>query len=92
MGDLVLAVAALGFLGIGVQSPTPEWGTMISDARPFLLSAPMLAIWPGVAITVTVIAFNVLGDGLRDRLDPLAHYGRLSGGPRSQVADVLTDK
>ena len=92
MGDLVLAVAALGFLGIGVQSPTPEWGTMISDARPFLLSAPMLAIWPGVAITVTVIAFNVLGDGFRDRLDPLAHSGRLSGGPRSQVADVLTDK
>jgi len=92
MGDLVLAVAALGFLGIGVQSPTPEWGTMISDARPFLLSAPMLAIWPGVAITVTVIAFNVLGDGLRDRLDPLAHSGRLSGRPRSQVADVLTDK
>lgn len=69
MGDLVLAVAALGFLGIGVQAPDPEWGTMISDARSHLLSVPRLAIYPGLAITLTVIAFNLLGDRLRDRLD-----------------------
>ncbi|MDQ3082630.1 MAG: ABC transporter permease subunit [Gemmatimonadota bacterium] len=71
MGDLVLAVAALGFLGVGVQAPNPEWGTMISDARAFLLSKPMLVVWPGLMITLTVVAFNLVGDGLRDSFDSL---------------------
>lgn len=68
MGDLVMAVAALGFLGVGVQAPNADWGTMISDARPYLLSKPMLAIWSGLAITLTVMSFNVLGDALRNIL------------------------
>ncbi len=70
MGDLILAVAALGFLGVGVHSPDPEWGTMVSDARPFFLSAPRLMVLPGLAIMLTVVAFNLIGDGLRDALDP----------------------
>lgn len=70
MGELILAVAGLGFLGLGAQSPTPEWGTMVSDARPFLMSAPQLMIYPGVAISAVVIGFNLIGDGLRDLLDP----------------------
>ncbi|MGI9140441.1 MAG: ABC transporter permease [Gemmatimonadaceae bacterium] len=70
MGDLVLAVAALGFLGVGVQAPNADWGTMVNDARPLLFSAPRLMLYPGLAIAVAVIAFNILGDGLRDALDP----------------------
>lgn len=69
MGDLILAVAALGFLGVGVHSPDPEWGTMVSDARPFFLSAPRLLVLPGLAIMLTVLSFNLIGDGLRDALD-----------------------
>ena len=72
MGELILAVAGLGFLGLGAQSPAPEWGTMVSDARSFLLSAPQLMIYPGIAISLSVIGFNLLGDGLRDVLDPRA--------------------
>lgn len=83
MGDLVLAVAALGFLGIGVQAPNAEWGTMISEARPFLMSKPLLAVWPGLAITSTVIAFNLLGDGLRDSLDARTPLTLLRRGTRA---------
>ncbi len=70
MGDLVLAVAGLGFLGIGVQAPVAEWGTMVNEGRAFLLSAPQLMIYPGLAISLAVVGFNLLGDGLRDVLDP----------------------
>ncbi len=70
MGELILTVAALGFLGLGAQPPTPEWGAMVNDGRPFLLSAPQLMIYPGIAISIAVIGFNLLGDGLRDALDP----------------------
>lgn len=70
MGELILAVAALGFLGLGAQPPAAEWGTMVNDARPFLLSNPRLMIYPGLAIALAVIGFNLVGDGLRDRLDP----------------------
>ncbi|MBA4157373.1 MAG: ABC transporter permease [Gemmatimonadetes bacterium] len=70
MGELILALAALNFLGLGAQPPTPEWGAMINDARPFLLSAPQLMLYPGLAISLVVIGFNLLGDGLRDVLDP----------------------
>ncbi len=70
MGELILAVAGLGFLGIGVQPPAPEWGTMVNDGRSYIMSAPQLMIYPGLAISLSVIGFNLLGDGLRDFLDP----------------------
>lgn len=70
MGGLILAISGLSFLGLGAQPPTPEWGAMLNDGRPFLLSAPHLMIYPGLAISLVVIGFNLLGDGLRDVLDP----------------------
>jgi ABC-type dipeptide/oligopeptide/nickel transport system permease subunit len=69
-GQAVLVGAALGFLGLGVQPPAPEWGTMLSGGREFLEVAPHLVIAPGIAISLLVFAFNLFGDGLRDRLDP----------------------
>lgn len=66
----ILDAAALGFLGLGAQPPTAEWGTMLADAREFVLRAWWVVTFPGIAILVTVIAFNLLGDGLRDALDP----------------------
>lgn len=68
--DGILNVAALGFLGLGAQPPTAEWGTMLADARPFIESAPWLVTLPGLCILLVVLAFNLLGDGLRDALDP----------------------
>jgi dipeptide transport system permease protein len=70
VSDAILEAAALGFLGFGAQSPLPEWGAMLSDVRQDLFSAPWLAIPPGLCILVTVVAINLLGDGLRDALDP----------------------
>ena len=70
MGGAILAEAALSFLGLGVQPPTPSWGTMLNYGRGHLLDAPHLTIFPGLAIAVLVLGFNFLGDGLRDRLDP----------------------
>jgi peptide/nickel transport system permease protein len=72
IGYVVLAVAGLSFLGLGAQPPMPEWGAMLNDGRAFMRSAPHLMIFPGLAIMVTVLAFNLLGDGLRDALDPRA--------------------
>ena len=69
-GQAVLVGAALGFLGLGVQPPAPEWGTMLGAGREFIEVAPHLVIAPGVAISLLVFAFNLLGDGLRDHLDP----------------------
>lgn len=66
----ILDAAALGFLGLGAQPPTPEWGTMLADAREFVLRAWWVVTFPGLAILITVLAFNLLGDGLRDALDP----------------------
>ncbi|WP_448204228.1 ABC transporter permease subunit [Azospirillum sp. sgz302134] len=66
----ILDAAALGFLGLGAQPPTPEWGTMLASSLQYLQRAPWVVTWPGVAILVTVLAFNLLGDGLRDALDP----------------------
>lgn len=66
----ILDAAALGFLGYGAQAPTPEWGTMLADARTMIRAAPWVVTFPGLAILVTVVAFNLLGDGLRDALDP----------------------
>lgn len=66
----ILDTAALGFLGLGAQPPTPEWGTMLADALQFILRAWWVVTFPGFAILVTVLAFNLMGDGLRDALDP----------------------
>ncbi|HXE79217.1 MAG TPA: ABC transporter permease [Vicinamibacterales bacterium] len=70
MAGAIIAEAALSFLGLGVQPPTPSWGTMINGGRGHLLDAPHLTVFPGLAIAVLVLGFNVLGDGLRDLLDP----------------------
>jgi|SoiMethySBSTD1v2_1073268.scaffolds.fasta_scaffold00144_72 peptide/nickel transport system permease protein len=70
MGGAILSEASLSFLGLGVQPPTPSWGTMLSYGRSHLLDAPHLTIFPGLAIAVLVLGFNFLGDGLRDALDP----------------------
>jgi peptide/nickel transport system permease protein len=70
MAHVILAAAALSFLGLGAQPPTPEWGSMLNGGRAFMRTAPHLTIFPGLAIMVTVLAFNFLGDGLRDALDP----------------------
>ena len=75
MGGAILAEAALSFLGLGVQPPTPSWGTMLNYGRGHLLDAPHLTVFPGIAIAVLVLGFNFLGDGLRDALDP-ATQGR----------------
>ena len=78
MGGAILAEAALSFLGLGVQPPTPSWGTMLSYGRGHLLDAPHLTIFPGLAIAMLVLGFNFLGDGLRDRLDPATRRRRMS--------------
>jgi peptide/nickel transport system permease protein len=70
IGGAIVFAAALGFLGLGVQPPTPEWGAMIADGLPLLNQAPYLVFYPGMAIMITVLAFNLFGDGLRDALDP----------------------
>ena len=70
MGTLILALAGLNFLGLGVQPPTSEWGSMLNQGRLFFQSEPQLMIYPGVMISLTVLGFNLLGDGLRDLIDP----------------------
>ena len=70
IGFLILLEAGLSFLGLGTVPPTPSWGTMIAAARDYMEQAPFLVIWPSLAVALTVLSFNVLGDGLRDALDP----------------------
>ncbi|WP_430790354.1 ABC transporter permease [Virgibacillus flavescens] len=70
MGTAILSTSALSFLGLGAQPPTPEWGAMIAAGQDFMWSAPHMSIIPGVAIMLTIFSFNVVGDGLRDALDP----------------------
>ncbi|QRE76213.1 glutathione ABC transporter permease GsiD [Methylobacterium aquaticum] len=70
LGTSIITAASLSFLGMGAQPPTPEWGAMLSDARADMVSSPHVAIFPSLAIFLTVLAFNLLGDGLRDALDP----------------------
>jgi ABC-type dipeptide/oligopeptide/nickel transport system permease subunit len=70
VGGAILSEASLSFLGLGAQPPTPSWGSMLSTGRDYLLQAPWLSIYPGLAIFVTVMGFNLLGDGLRDLFDP----------------------
>ncbi|MCF4151696.1 ABC transporter permease [Dethiosulfovibrio sp. F2B] len=70
MATVLLTAAGLGFLGLGVQPPTPEWGTMLSGARMYLRTAPFVAFFPGLAIMIVVLGFNFFGDGLQDALNP----------------------
>lgn len=70
IGAAIIIAATLGFLGLGITPPTPEWGTMLSGGRSYLRSAPHIVIFPGITIMIAVLAFNLLGDGLRDILDP----------------------
>jgi glutathione transport system permease protein len=70
VGTSIITAASLSFLGMGAQPPTPEWGAMLSEARADMVTAPHIAVFPALAIFVTVLAFNLLGDGLRDALDP----------------------
>jgi ABC-type dipeptide/oligopeptide/nickel transport system permease subunit len=70
LGSAILVAAGLGFLGLGVQPPTAEWGAMLGEGRQYIFSAPSMITFPGLAIFLTVLGFNLLGDGLRDALDP----------------------
>lgn len=70
IGTAVLDAAALSFLGMGAQPPTPEWGQMLSEARTYVFTSPHLVFFPGIGIMITVLGFNLLGDGMRDALDP----------------------
>lgn len=70
IGNAVLLVAALGFLGLGAQPPVPEWGRMLADAQRYVRDAPYIGIFPGIAVSLLVLGFNLTGDGLRDALDP----------------------
>jgi len=70
MGSAILSAAGLSFIGFGAQPPTAEWGVMISDGRNYIVTQPWLSLFPGLAILLTVAAFNLIGDGLRDALDP----------------------
>lgn len=70
IGAAILETAGLSFLGLGAQPPTPEWGTMLNDAKDLLRSAPWTMTFPGIAITLVVVSFNLMGDGLRDLIDP----------------------
>ncbi|MCT2536072.1 ABC transporter permease [Aquibacillus koreensis] len=70
VGTAILEAAALGFLGMGAEAPQPEWGKMLADAQQYMIQAPWTMIFPGLAIMLTVLGFNLLGDGLRDALDP----------------------
>jgi ABC-type dipeptide/oligopeptide/nickel transport system permease subunit len=80
MAGAILLEAALSFIGLGAQPPTPSWGSMISDGRDFLRTAPWISIFPGLAIGLVVLGFNLFGDGLRDAMDP-----RLRGRARRTI-------
>ncbi|MFN6954577.1 MAG: ABC transporter permease, partial [Acetobacteraceae bacterium] len=70
IAEAIIAEASLSFLGLGMQPPDPSWGSMLNSAQRFLVQAPWLAVFPGLAIFLVVLAFNLAGDGLRDALDP----------------------
>ncbi|MCH8987955.1 MAG: ABC transporter permease subunit [Chloroflexi bacterium] len=73
MGWIILGIAGLSFLGLGAQPPTPEWGAMLNDSRSYMQTTPALLLAPGVAIFLLVLGFNLLGDGIRDMLDPTTY-------------------
>jgi len=70
LATAILSAAGLSFLGLGAQPPSPEWGAMLSNGRDFLFTAPYMALFPGIMISILVLGFNLFGDGLRDALDP----------------------
>ncbi len=70
LGIAILAIAGLSYIGLGIESPTPEWGAMLSEGREFMRNYPYLVIFPGLAILVSALSLNLMGDGLRDALDP----------------------
>ena len=72
----ILAEAALSYLGLGAQPPQPSWGRMLNDAQALMFQAPLLAVWPGAAIMLSVLGLNLMGDGLSDLLDPRLTRGR----------------
>jgi peptide/nickel transport system permease protein len=90
MGGVIIGAAALSFLGFGVSPPTASWGRMLSDARQALLIAPWVAAAPGVMIFLTVMGFNMLGDGLRDAMDPKVNLGQ-DGFGEDEVAEGDSD-
>ena len=75
IAEAIIAEASLSFLGLGQQPPAPSWGSMLNSAQRFLTQAPWLAVFPGLAIFLVVLAFNLVGDGLRDALDPRGERG-----------------
>ena len=91
VGNLILAEAALSFFGLGVQPPTPSWGNMITEGREAMTDAWWVAFFPGLAIALTVIAFNLLGDGLRDVLDPRKRTVRAAGADETPAAVLDAD-
>ena len=70
LSSMIMIAASLSFIGMGVQPPTPEWGAMLSDAREYMRDAPWMVLAPGLAIVITSLSFNLLGDGVRDAMDP----------------------
>jgi peptide/nickel transport system permease protein len=70
MGSIILTAAGLGFLGLGAQPPTPEWGAIVSDGRSYLVEQWWISTFPGLFIALVVLGFNLLGDGIRDMMDP----------------------
>jgi ABC-type dipeptide/oligopeptide/nickel transport system permease subunit len=92
LGITILVAAGLGFLGLGVQSPTPEWGSMLGEGRNYIYSHPHMTTFPGLAIFLAVLAFNLMGDGLRDALDPrlraLEAWRRRRERAAAQVRDL----
>jgi len=80
IASAILSAAALGFLGLGAQPPTPEWGAMLSKGRLYMRVAPHIMTFPGLAIMLTVLAFNLMGDGLRDAMDPRMSRFRVAKG------------
>jgi ABC-type dipeptide/oligopeptide/nickel transport system permease subunit len=70
LSHALLLEAALGYLGLGVQPPEPSWGALLNEAADFIIEAPWLSVFPGLAIVLAVLSFNLIGDGLRDALDP----------------------
>ena len=77
-GNLILLEAGLSYLGVGVRPPTPTWGNMLTDARAYFVQGVHLVVWPGILILITVMCFYLIGDGLRDALDP--HQSRHTRG------------
>lgn len=70
VGSVILFCSSLSFLGLGAQPPSPDWGAMISEGKDYLRYSPWMSLFPGLAISLSAVAFNLLGDGLRDRIDP----------------------